>query len=286
MSDFNPLDRASFNPHTHAGCDRCIIIVRLTSTSFNPHTHAGCDSSLRTVSNSFSVSIHTPTQGVTFTMTTNLQSSFVSIHTPTQGVTLWVVLPDVILEFQSTHPRRVWLSSVCMRMDLIPFQSTHPRRVWLFHSFLFSFELFVSIHTPTQGVTSSKVISRLLYNVSIHTPTQGVTECRFLLTTPQKCFNPHTHAGCDIANSYTSSLHYSFQSTHPRRVWPHYRYRFYFCHVSIHTPTQGVTKMPISVSASSRFQSTHPRRVWHITALGFIPKNGFNPHTHAGCDIF
>ena len=33
----------------------------------------------------------------------------------------------------------------------------------------------VSIHTPTQGVTTSSISSAVKMPVSIHTPTQGVT---------------------------------------------------------------------------------------------------------------
>ena len=52
--------------------------------------------------------------------------------------------------------------------------------------------------------------------------------------------NPHTHAGCD--NRY--------KCNYTRR------------RVSIHTPTQGVTKLRLLCFGSSWFQSTHPRRVW------------------------
>ena len=38
--------------------------------------------------------------------------------------------------------------------------------------------LFVSIHTPIQGVTENTINSYLFDMVSIHTPIQGVT-CRF-----------------------------------------------------------------------------------------------------------
>ena len=99
-----------FNPHTHAGCDRCILVVKsvshlyfafenptqgvtgaywllmLNRSSFNPHTHAGCD----------------------FGVIQARQEAVVSIHTPTQGVTplLWSLCQRRM--FQSTHPRRVW----------------------------------------------------------------------------------------------------------------------------------------------------------------------------------
>ena len=80
--------------------------------------------------------------------------------------------------------------------------------------------LLVSIHTPTQGVTSFTAVTLQVGEVSIHTPTQGVTqdkhqckEClRVSIHTPTQgvtyqplnslyyyhCFNPHTHAGCDL----------------------------------------------------------------------------------------
>ena len=78
--------------------------------------------------------------------------------------------------------------------------------------------------------------------------------------------------------------------------------------VSIHTPTQGVTKASPSSCSGGRFQSTHPRRVWHsplwyprlsMPVSIHTPTQGvtnitirtgsihsFNPHTHAGCDNF
>ena len=57
----------------------------------------------------------------------------------------------------------------------IQFQSTHPRRVW--HGFVRSkkYQSYVSIHTPTKGVTQMPLTLNLL-NIS---------------------FNPHTHEGCD-----------------------------------------------------------------------------------------
>ncbi len=55
--------------------------------------------------------------------------------------------------------------------------------------------LLVSIHTPTQGVTSFTAVTLQVGEVSIHTPTQGVTID----------INATIHGG-------------EFQSTHPRRV--------------------------------------------------------------------
>ncbi len=146
---------------------------------------------------------------------------------------------------------------------------------------------------------------------------------------PRHCFNPHTHAGCDLF-VHLQCVQNMFQSTHPRRVWHRERYTLpqdtsFNPHthagcditvlnsrpsnqVSIHTPTQGVTRYSINQFKIWMFQSTHPRRVWHwcfcFPLCGIFlfqsthPRRVwlrfrhclkesltcFNPHTHAGCD--
>ena len=54
--------------------------------------------------------------------------------------------------------------------------------------------------------------------VSIHTPTQGVTTSRNRVSPALESFNPHTHAGCDSATFCRDMIKHKFQSTHPRRV--------------------------------------------------------------------
>ena len=124
----------------------------------------------------------------------------------------------------------------------------------------------VSIHTPTQGVTSvcwkwiwfpvrfqsthprrvwrrEAVDDETQQVVSIHTPTQGVTPKRVVTPIDDTRFNPHTHAGCDTESFTSRSL----------------------LIVSIHTPTQGVTNSSATKQLFyTLFQSTHPRRVWRI----------------------
>ena len=148
---------------------------------------------------------------------TRIHLVIVSIHTPTQGVTTSIMYPAQASQFQSTHPRRVWLFIIKTGIEYEKFQSTHPRRVW-----------------PRR------------------------TACCFW----KKCFNPHTHAGCDVCE---------------------WRCFVYAC-VSIHTPTQGVTFLSGTERYSSGFQSTHPRRVWLRLILVRLQLLSFNPHTHAGCD--
>ena len=207
---------------------------------FNPHTHAGCDNT--------EVEAKEPNK--------------VSIHTPTQGVTIRVLKWFTSKVFQSTHPRRVWRYFEIILVIVREFQSTHPRRVWhhSFHNRLF--EIDVSIHTPTQGVTQDKHLQLNYGIVSIHTPTQGVTSQKYIYHISWG-FNPHTHAGCDIACVNSTALQGRFQSTHPRRVWRNSESLRQRNSVSIHTPTQGVT---------------------YSTLNNYLTGRSFNPHTHAGCD--
>ena len=120
-----------FNPHTHAGCDKTRDGVILIFLSFNPHTHAGCDSPL-SVKISISLRFNPHTHAGCDQSTPYSLSHY--------------------SEFQSTHPRRVWLSNITNISNME-----------------------VSIHTPTQGVTRVDDRTSMLLSVSIHTPTQGVT---------------------------------------------------------------------------------------------------------------
>ena len=145
------LHRQSFNPHTHAGCDLHLcpffplqkvsihtptqgvtikiryscIPKRFQSTHprrvwhvphltlsflscFNPHTHAGCDCGRVTcfmIDDCFNPHTHA---GCDFIVMSFRRSRV----------------------FQSTHPRRVWLSWFLSKSTVMEFQSTHPRRVW------------------------------------------------------------------------------------------------------------------------------------------------------------
>ena len=77
--------------------------------------------------------------------------------------------------FQSTHPRRVWLTLDTSKRLTLWFQSTHPRRVW--HS--------VAYHSTYVDPFQS-------------THPRRVWRIRFTKKTTNKGFNPHTHEGCDL----------------------------------------------------------------------------------------
>ena len=98
---------------------------------FNPHTHTGCDVVLVAICFLVAqVSIHTPIQGVTRCCPYPPRLFPVSIHTPIQGVTLMSYTKMSYLQFQSTHPYRVWQGAALILHVSFQFQSTHPYRVW------------------------------------------------------------------------------------------------------------------------------------------------------------
>ena len=190
----------------------------------------------------------------------------------------------VSLAFQSTHPRRVRPANTMTAGKTREFQSTHPRRV----------RRELPGPLPVQ------------HGVSIHAPTQGATKSPTCRPRWRSCFNPRTHAGCDVHLSPNFDKPVKFQSTHPRRVRRPTRGRAARSRVSIHAPTQGApqtqlgrvqegvsihaptqgaTGGTLAVFGTGLFQSTHPRRVRRgaIYATS-APSLCFNPRTHAGCD--
>ena len=98
-----------FNPHTHAGCDYEKLCLYQSWFCFNPHTHAGCDFNR----------IHNNDKAQSF-----------NPHTHAGCDIYFDFFSNSQWEFQSTHPRRVWLASSPVIVRLCLFQSTHPRRVW------------------------------------------------------------------------------------------------------------------------------------------------------------
>ena len=253
---------------------------------FNPHTHTGCD----------------------FPPSSRSSLWPVSIHTPIQGVTQQTAVKEKAHVFQSTHPYRVWPSSSLLQVVMVGFQSTHPYRVWRNMWFYKLIDKSFNPHTHTgcdvrswrHSLPSAVFQSTHPYRVWLSLPLLHVVRVGFQSTHPYRVwqqgsrlrsygrwrFNPHTHTGCDdydlVDNEEQAvSIHTpiqgvteltanidlgkEFQSTHPYRVWP------------------GVLRLrPCQV----KFQSTHPYRVWRLLAAPSANHEGFNPHTHTGCDIW
>ena len=134
------------------------------------------------------------------------------------GCDLFVHLQCVQNMFQSTHPRRVWPKMPNIHETYYKVSIHTPTQGVTTLAAVNSRNPRVSIHTPTQGVTIVYIGKLYHVPVSIHTPTQGVTQAE-VWKVWHRSFNPHTHAGCD-----------SSRKQHLQTCW-----------VSIHTPTQGVT---------------------------------------------
>ena len=274
------------------------------------------------------VSIHAPTQGATMGTVRLAAVGVVSIHAPTQvrraGVAWYGHTQRVSIHAPTqgaTPASPGWPNRSKM------FQSTHPRRVRLHLRARIDGFAGVSIHAPTQvrpanTMTAGKTrefqsthprrVRRELpgplpvqHGVSIHAPTQGATKSPTCRPRWRSCFNPRTHAGCDVhlvtklRQASEVSIHAptqgatpnaarapdrEFQSTHPR-VRPQTQLGRVQEGVSIHAPTQGATGGTLAVFGTGLFQSTHPRRVRRgaIYATS-APSLCFNPRTHAGCD--
>ena len=152
-----------------------ICHVCLNSTCFNPHTHEGCD--------------------IWYVLLVVCTNQFQSTH-PRRVWQIQAIRYSDPWVFQSTHPRRVWPIRMMCPGCCHWFQSTHPRRVWL--SF-FSPSLWSVCFNPHthEGCDAGGSYQRAMLWVSIHTPTKGVTPQPHTRVRLLTSFNPHTHEGCD-----------------------------------------------------------------------------------------
>ena len=166
----------------------------------------------------------------------------VSIHTPTWGVTsnsMYCVIPPM---FQSTHLHEVWHRSVGRYVQRLASFNPHTY-MRCDNYFLHSSRLllkFQSTHLHEVWHLQQKVYN-MLNSFNPHTYMR-CDSIPILLAVSLACFNPHTYMRCDHKERHKS------QSTH----------------VSIHTPTWGVTPGHCRVKCDL----------------------SFNPHTYMRCDSF
>ena len=165
----------------------------------------------------------------------------ISIHTPTQGVT-WRHKKFIVGYFDfNPHSHAGSDSMNCARQE--DFQNFNP------HSHAGSdttcstqsmFNSWISIHTPTQGVTSYFKWFTWFDKFQSTLPRR---EWPDLTISPSwiNYFNPHSHAGSDFDTFLQVADFQIFQSTLPRREW--------HCWGGVN-------------GGKNRFQSTLPRREW------------------------
>ena len=124
---------------------------------------------------------------------------------------------------------------------------------------------YVSIHTPTKGVTFGTLThSHVFTGFNPHTH-EGCDYALLVSRLRLSCFNPHTHEGCDLS------------------------WLCFLClqgRVSIHTPTKGVTVVVPSGSTTVNGFNPHTHEGCdHAINAKSSWLVCFNPHTHEGCDI-
>ena len=164
--------------------------------------------------------------------------------------------------FQSTLPHREWPSTIDILNVICQFQSTLPHREWLRWFFLQYGSDWISIHTPTQGVTNDDSDWKAKYDISIHTPTQGVTMFGTNISV-EFDISIHTPTQGVTRQKRQQTAAQKFQSTLPHREW---------------------RLIQVMLQIKFTFQSTLPHREW----LGSwyirpMPRH-FNPHSHTGSD--
>ena len=212
------------------------------------------------------ISIHTPTQGVTKMSCTAYVIVDISIHTPTQGVTRKkqrITLWTLYFNPHSHAGSDIDLLSYVNRK--IGFQSTLPRREWRKTFSPVHEYIEISIHTPTQGVTTNTHFFQLRFAAFQSTLPRREWQRAFWL------------------------WYYSrgFQSTLPRREW-HWKHCQLVWIVWFQSTLPRREWLPPRKQEKIRaqFQSTLPRREWLVCRkIRWRRGNDFNPHSHAGSDI-
>ena len=290
-----------FNPHTHAGCDSGRRAMRDAGSGFNPHTHAGCD-----YYQCFDLHIRMfqsthPRRVWPWSIFYNTRVIGFNPHTHAGCDSFHLRSSQRPRMFQSTHPRRVWHTSG-FRKGWFQCFNPHTHAGCDIEDGTNRFLCFVSIHTPTQGVTGWKywrMCCRLFQSthprrvwrygrnlirigrfVSIHTPTQGVTEGSSKVIIMDSSFNPHTHAGCDHGragggvlpgmvsiHTPTQGVTISAQAFNKAAI------------VSIHTPTQGVTGRAIRLHPNKTVSIHTPTQGVTNGIFAFMGRRDVSIHT-------
>ena len=167
--------------------------------------------------------------------------------------------------FQSTHPRRVWHWSVSNPYTQGRFNPHTHAGCDCRYLRRYPFWQCFNPHTHAGCDYSNRINFIIKTGFNPHTH----AGCDFILislVTLSGSFNPHTHAGCDT-NQTSIDINREFQSTHPRRVWRYSGFRVYSnLHVSIHTPTQGVTLYLITYYKSANLIHCYANHHYYSTS--------------------
>ena len=160
--------------YTHAGCNYGCLYTYSPRHCFNPHTHAGCDNVHNVSGASFPVSIHTPTQGVTFLYICNVFRICFNPHTHAGCDSGRRAMRDAGSGFNPhTH---AGCDSAPLQFSIATsrFNPHTHAGCDLLLPVLGLTNLCFNPHTHA-GCDLPLMYCKVLHSVSIHTPTQGVT---------------------------------------------------------------------------------------------------------------
>ena len=123
---------------------------------FNPRSREGSDLAANgLLTSGLTISIHAPAKGATLQPFALLLGRCISIHAPAKGATHYATPAPVLAGFQSTLPRRERPVALSLISFSRSFQSTLPRRERLQLTAERCETLWISIHAPAKGATTS-----------------------------------------------------------------------------------------------------------------------------------
>ena len=193
--------------------------------NFNPHTREGCDcNAWCELCQIHRISIHTPAKGATCRFTFRYFSRlYFNPHTREGCDVRYLSITSSLCNF-NPHTRE--------GCDCRGFQNAADNQAYFnphtregcddIETRGYSMLSDISIHTPAKGATIDNASFSKYENISIHTPAKGATVFHATQAMTITDFNPHTREGCDGALHGSVLGMDKFQSTHPRRVRPHF----------------------------------------------------------------
>ena len=121
------------------------------------------------------ISIHAPAKGATLNQFRIVITDFISIHAPAKGATNQHLHRQWILEFQSTHPRRVRRCVTSLGVLSSYFNPRTREGCDDVKELKILITKGISIHAPAKGATMSlPTVTRPPF-ISIHAPAKGAT---------------------------------------------------------------------------------------------------------------
>ena len=129
-------------------------------------------------------------------------------------------------------------------------------------------------------MTFTAVALSFKFKISIHTPTQGVTTKQPVETEKRLNFNPHSHAGSDNPSNSPYNILGNISIHTPTQGVTIFLWQIIFvCIISIHTPTQGVTQLARPSATAVRNFNPHSHAGSDAITKQFVCNLDISIHT-------